>query len=163
MLFNVINEVGCRIPICALEVSLPLWAFVFAVSCGDTQRRSTLHAGPRCGTVPDTKVGRLEMPEGPEQAKVARKLAAILAADIAGYGTLMGPMRRTVADLKSHQAVILLMIGDHGRRIIDTAGGGILAEFASVVSAVDCAVAVQKTRASATLEPSRRDDSVPRT
>jgi adenylate cyclase len=88
------------------------------------------------------------MAEGPESAKVARKLAAFLAADIAGYSTLMGADdEATVGDLKAHQAVILPMIGEHGGRIIDTAGDGILAEFASVVNAVECAVAIQKTMA----------------
>ena len=59
-----------------------------------------------------------------------RRLAAILAADIAGYSALMGADEaRTVRDLKAHQAVIL-PIADHGGRIIDTAGDGILAEFA---------------------------------
>src|SRR5215510_1078300 len=74
-----------------------------------------------------------------------RRLAAILAADIAGYSTLMGADEaRTVQDLKGHQAVILPMISQFGGRIIDTAGDGILAEFSSVVNAVECAVAVQK-------------------
>ena len=48
---------------------------------------------------------------------------------------------RTVHDLKGHQAVVLPMVGEFGGRIIDTAGDGILAEFASVVNAVKCAVA----------------------
>ena len=57
-------------------------------------------------------------------------LAAILAADIAGYSVLMNADEaRTVQDLKGHQAVVLPMIGRHGGRIIDTAGDGILAEF----------------------------------
>ena len=78
----------------------------------------------------------------------SRKLAAILAADIAGYSALMGSDEaRTVRDLKEHQAVVLPMIGAFGGRIIDTAGDGILAEFASVVNAVECAVAIQKTMA----------------
>jgi class 3 adenylate cyclase len=77
--------------------------------------------------------------------KTSRKLAAILAAEIAGYSVLMGADEaRTVRDLKGHQAVILPMISDHGGRVIDTAGDGILAEFGSVVNAVECAVAVQK-------------------
>jgi adenylate cyclase len=54
---------------------------------------------------------------------------------------------RTVRDLKAHQAVILPMIAEHGGRVIDTAGDGILAEFSSVVNAVECAVAVQRTMA----------------
>jgi adenylate cyclase len=75
-------------------------------------------------------------------------LAAILAADIAGYSALMGADEgATVRDLKGHQAVILPMIGEHGGRVIDTAGDGILAEFGSVVNAVACAIAIQKTMA----------------
>jgi TolB-like protein len=80
--------------------------------------------------------------------KVDRRLAAILAADIAGYSVLMNADEaRTVQDLKGHQAVVLPMIGQHGGRIIDTAGDGILAEFASIVNAVECAVAIQKVMA----------------
>jgi TolB-like protein/class 3 adenylate cyclase/Flp pilus assembly protein TadD len=89
----------------------------------------------------------------------SRRLAAILAADIAGYSALVGKDEaRTVRDLKGHQAVILPMIGQFGGRIIDTAGDGILAEFASVVSAVECALAVQKAMAerNSAIEQSRR-------
>ena len=86
------------------------------------------------------------MPEGGENQKVPRRLAAILAADIAGYSALMGADEaRTVRDLKEHQAVVLPMIKEHGGRIIDTAGDGILAEFGSVMNAVECAVSIQKT------------------
>src|SRR5262245_32031508 len=71
-----------------------------------------------------------------------RRLAAILAADIAGYSALMGAdEERTVRDLKGHQAVLLPMIGEHGGRIIDTAGDGILAEFPSVMNSIKCALA----------------------
>src|SRR5437588_3079121 len=89
----------------------------------------------------------------------SRRLAAILAADIAGYSTLMGTdEERTVQDLKGHQAVVLPMIGEHGGRVIDTAGDGILAEFASVLNAVKCAVAIQKTMAKRNtgVDPSKR-------
>src|SRR5262245_27692847 len=80
--------------------------------------------------------------------KLSRKLAAILASDIAGYSTLMGADEgATVRDLKAHQAAILPIIADHGGRVIDTAGDGILAEFGSVVNAVECAIAIQKTMA----------------
>jgi TolB-like protein/class 3 adenylate cyclase len=99
------------------------------------------------------------MTEGPEHPKVARRLAAILAADIAGYSALMGADEaRTVADLKGHQTVVLPMIARHAGRVIDTAGDGILAEFASVVNAVECAVALQKTMAerNVSVEPERR-------
>ena len=73
-----------------------------------------------------------------------RKLAAILAADIVGYSALMGRDEgRTVRDLKGHQAVVLPLVPEFGGRIIDIAGDGILAEFASVVNALECAVAIQ--------------------
>jgi adenylate cyclase len=86
------------------------------------------------------------MADNPGKLRASRKLAAILAADIAGYSALMGADEEaTVRDLKAHQAVILPMIRDHGGRIIDTAGDGILAEFAGVLNAVECAIAIQKT------------------
>jgi TolB-like protein/class 3 adenylate cyclase len=91
--------------------------------------------------------------------RVSRKLVAILAADIAGYSALMGADEEaTVQDLKAHQSVILPMIPEHGGRVIDTAGDGILAEFASVLNAVQCAVAVQKTMAdrNTAIDPARR-------
>src|SRR5215467_9235506 len=101
----------------------------------------------------------LEMTAGPEKAKVPRRLAAILAADIAGYSALMGvDETATVRDLKAHQAVILPIVTEHGGRIIDTAGDGILAEFPSVLSAVECAVAIQRVMAqrNADVEETRR-------
>jgi adenylate cyclase len=87
-----------------------------------------------------------------------RRLAAILAADVAGYSALMGlDETRTVRDLKGHQAAVLTMIGEFGGRIIDTAGDGILAEFASIVNTVACAVAVQGKMAerNAAVDPQR--------
>jgi class 3 adenylate cyclase len=55
--------------------------------------------------------------------KASRRLAAILAADIAGYSALMGSDEEaTVRDLKGHQAVVLPMVKEHGGRIIDTIG-----------------------------------------
>ena len=65
-----------------------------------------------------------------EEPSLPRRLAAILAADIAGYSRLMhADEAATVRDLKAHQSVILPLIGRHGGRIIDTAGDGIMAEF----------------------------------
>ena len=89
----------------------------------------------------------------------SRRLSAILAADIAGYSALMGADEaRTVRDLKGHQVVVLPMVPEFGGRIIDTAGDGILAEFASVVNALECAVAIQKVMAerNAAVEPQLR-------
>lgn len=86
------------------------------------------------------------MSEPSERTKVPRRLAAILAADIAGYSALIGANEaRTVRDLKDRLAVVLPMVSSHGGRVIDTAGDGILAEFGSVVNAVECATAIQKT------------------
>src|SRR5215510_1396462 len=88
------------------------------------------------------------MLETNENRKVLRRLAAILAADTVGYSALMGVNEaRTVRDLKDHLAVVLPMVSEHGGRVIDTAGDGILAEFGSVVNAVECAVAIQRVMA----------------
>ena len=88
------------------------------------------------------------MPEVSDISRVSRRLVAILAADIAGYSSLMGADEvRTVQDLKAHQVVILPMIAQHGGRIIDTAGDGILAEFGSIVDAVECALSIQESMA----------------
>jgi class 3 adenylate cyclase/pimeloyl-ACP methyl ester carboxylesterase len=79
---------------------------------------------------------------------IKRRLAAILAADIAGYSRLMGEDEAaTVRDLKAHQAVVLPLVGRYGGRIIDTAGDGILAEFPSVINAAECAVEIQTVMA----------------
>src|ERR1044071_6667467 len=81
----------------------------------------------------------------PEQA-VERKLVAILAADVAGYSRLIGlDEERTLARLKTlRREVIDPEIASHRGRIVKTTGDGLLIEFASVVDAVRCAVAVQR-------------------
>jgi len=83
-----------------------------------------------------------------EEPSMQSGLAAILAADIAGYSRLMHEDEpATVRDLKAHQSVILPLIGRHGGRIIDTAGDGIMAEFPSVIGATECAVEIQTVMA----------------
>jgi class 3 adenylate cyclase/pimeloyl-ACP methyl ester carboxylesterase len=83
-----------------------------------------------------------------QEGSVKRRLAAILAADIAGYSRLMGEDEAaTVRDLKRHQAVVLPLVSRHGGRIIDTAGDGILAEFPSVIGATECAIEIQTVMA----------------
>ena len=102
---------------------------------------------------------RAKLPNAVVTDQQSRRLAAILAADIAGYSALMGADEvATVNDLKAHQAVVLPMIASHSGRIIDTAGDGIMAEFASVLNAVRCAVAIQNVMAerNASVEPARR-------
>ena len=69
-----------------------------------------------------------------------RKLTAILAADIAGYSRLVGEDEEgTVAALKVRMGKALPLIQEHGGRVIDTAGDGILAEFPSAVRAIEAA------------------------
>src|SRR5207253_8902910 len=83
-----------------------------------------------------------------EEPSIQRRLAAILAADIAGYSRLMHEDEpATVRDLKAHQSVILPLIGGHGGRIIDTAGEGIMAEVPSVIGATEGAVAKPAAKA----------------
>jgi class 3 adenylate cyclase len=83
-----------------------------------------------------------------EELSIQRRLAAILAADIAGYSRLMHEDEAaTVRDLKAHQSLILPLVGRHGGRIIDTAGDGIMAEFPSVIGATECAVEIQTVMA----------------
>ena len=80
------------------------------------------------------------------EERVERRLAAILAADVAGYSRLMGVDEEgTLAALKRHRReVIDPKIKEHRGRIVKTTGDGILIEFASVVDAVRCAVEFQR-------------------
>lgn len=82
-------------------------------------------------------------------ARVDRRLAAILAADVAGYSRLMGVDEEgTLARLKScRQALIDPKIGEHRGRIVKTTGDGMLVEFGSAVDAVRCAVEIQRAMA----------------
>ena len=75
---------------------------------------------------------------------VERRLAAILAADVAGYSRLMGEdEERTLAQLKAvRREVADPKIKEHQGRIVKTTGDGLLLEFANVVDAVRCAVEV---------------------
>src|SRR6516164_9669423 len=75
-----------------------------------------------------------------------RRLAAIFAADVAGYSRLMGADEEgTHERLKAHRRELVEpKIGEHSGRIVNTAGDRILAEFASVVDAVRCAAELQR-------------------
>jgi TolB-like protein/class 3 adenylate cyclase/Flp pilus assembly protein TadD len=75
-----------------------------------------------------------------------RRLAAILAADVAGYSRLMGADEEgTHERLKAHHRELVdPKIGEHSGRIVKTAGDGMLAEFPSVVDAVRCAAELQR-------------------
>ena len=79
-------------------------------------------------------------------ARVERRLTAILAADVAGYSRLMGADEEgTLSKLKAHRlALVDRKIIEHGGRIVKTTGDGLLVQFASVVDAVRCALEVQR-------------------
>jgi len=74
-----------------------------------------------------------------------RRLAAILAADVAGYSRLMGGDEEgTHERLRAHRRELVeSKIGEHSGRIVKTTGDGVLAEFSSVVDAVRCAAEIQ--------------------
>ncbi len=75
---------------------------------------------------------------------IERKLAAIFAADIAGYSRLMARDEvGTLARLKGSRTIIDGLIAAHRGRIFNTAGDSVIADFASAVDAVQCAAAVQ--------------------
>jgi adenylate cyclase len=77
-----------------------------------------------------------------------RRLAAILAADVAGYSRLMGANEAgTVQALREHHAVSDPLIAQHSGRVVKTTGDGVLIEFGSVVGAVECALALQRLAA----------------
>jgi adenylate cyclase len=77
---------------------------------------------------------------------IERRLAAILSADVKGYSRLMGEDEEaTLRTLTSHRTLIDSLIAQHRGRIVGTAGDSVLAEFASVVDAVQCAVVIQHT------------------
>src|SRR6516162_5491239 len=89
----------------------------------------------------------LSTPRGPARAMASttRRLAAILAADIAGYSRLMGADEvGTVEALREHRSAADPLIAEHGGRIVKTTGDGVLIEFGSVVGAVECALALQR-------------------
>src|SRR5215470_1185868 len=78
-------------------------------------------------------------------APVERKLTTIFSADVAGYSRLMGQDEGgTLATLKTYRDVVSGLIGAHRGRVVSTAGDGMLAEFASVVEAVESAVRIQR-------------------
>ncbi len=78
-----------------------------------------------------------------ERAK--RKLSAILSADVKGYSRLMGEDEfGTVRTLEAYREMIVEVIRNYSGRVVDSPGDNVLAEFSSVVDAVECAVEIQK-------------------
>src|SRR5215510_15741552 len=74
-----------------------------------------------------------------------RKLVAILSADVKGYSRLMGEDEEaTIRTLTAYRAVLTTHIHQRRGRVVDSPGDNLLAEFASVVDAVCCAVEIQQ-------------------
>jgi adenylate cyclase len=85
-----------------------------------------------------------------EAHRVERKLSAIFAADVEGYSRLMGRDEvGTLRTLTTYRGIIDRLIASHRGRIFNTAGDSILADFASAVDAVECAVEIQEAIARA--------------
>ncbi|HXG20403.1 MAG TPA: tetratricopeptide repeat protein [Methylomirabilota bacterium] len=77
--------------------------------------------------------------------RIIRKLAAILSADVKGYSRLMGDDEvATIRTLAAYRTLMTERIGQYRGRVIDSPGDNLLAEFASIVDAVQCAVEVQR-------------------
>src|SRR5215831_19358694 len=92
------------------------------------------------------KTGRSKTIARQLEISAVRRLAAVLAADVAGYSRLMSRNEEgTLERLMAHRrAVVDPKISEHHGRIVKTTGDGMLAEFASVVDAVRCAVEMQR-------------------
>ena len=74
-----------------------------------------------------------------------RKLTAVFSADVVGYSRLMGEDEAaTVNTLETYKGVMFSLIKQHRGRVVDSPGDNLLAEFGSVVDAVQCAVSIQK-------------------
>src|SRR5829696_9849153 len=85
-----------------------------------------------------------------KEQRAERRLAAIFAADVAGYSRLISQDEAaTLRALVAAREVMDGLIRDHGGRIANTAGDSVLAEFPSAVDAVQCAVAIQEKLAQA--------------
>jgi class 3 adenylate cyclase len=93
-----------------------------------------------------------------------RRLAGILAADVAGYSRLMGADEEgTHERLKAHhRELVVPKISEHSGRIVKTTGDGMLSEFASVVDAVRCAGEIRRAMISRGRSARGSPDQVPR-
>jgi len=87
----------------------------------------------------------------------ARRLAAILAVDVAGYSRLMGEDEAGTAEsVREHREAARPIVAGFGGRVVKTMGDGLLLEFPFVVAATECAIALQKTLGSGKGAPTPR-------
>jgi adenylate cyclase len=81
----------------------------------------------------------------PANQKVTRKLTAIMSADVKGYSILMADDEVfTIKILNEYRSIMSNCIGQYNGRVVDSPGDNVLAEFASAVDALQCAVEIQK-------------------
>src|SRR5215203_2402437 len=113
--------------------------------------RPTYHSSPGAdGSLASCPRPCSTSPMSSDAERIERKLAAIFCADVADYSRLMhADEAGTMRALMAHRAIMDGLIAEHGGRIANTAGDSVLAEFPSVVNAVECAVAVQERLAEA--------------
>jgi adenylate cyclase len=122
---------------------------------GDGRRSARREARGNGGSLRSTATGAGEAPREkdattPSGARIERRLAAILAADVAGYSRLMEADEvGTFRLLAERREIIESWIAGHGGSIANTAGDAVLAWFASAVDAVQCAVETQEALADA--------------
>src|SRR5215470_3946041 len=89
--------------------------------------------------------GGAALPDQTPTVGMERKLAAIFSTDVVGYSRLMGDDEEaTIRTLTAYRAVISSLIQQYRGRVVDSPGDNLLAEFASVVDAVRCAVEIQQ-------------------
>ena len=89
------------------------------------------------------------------EERAQRRLAAILAADVAGYSRLMGADEKgTLSTLRSHREAVDRLIALHHGRVFGSSGDSVIAEFASAVEAIEAAVEIQR-------ETLRRNEGIP--
>jgi class 3 adenylate cyclase/pimeloyl-ACP methyl ester carboxylesterase len=97
-------------------------------------------ASPRPGPIQTTGIANVPSIKD----RIQRKLAAILAADVAGYSRLMSRDEHgTMRTLSAYRQLMDDLIAQHGGRVANTAGDSVLAEFPSIFDAVECSVTVQ--------------------
>lgn len=92
------------------------------------------------------------------EAKVKRRLTTVLCADVYGYSRLMGADEAgTLGTLRRYRASIAGLVERHDGRIVNTWGDAVIAEFPSVVEAVQCAVEIQQEISSQESDPPHPD------
>src|SRR5208282_6028156 len=107
---------------------------------GQDQGPQTFRTSGRIVSSPQSGAAKMTSDRHPE-----RKLAAILAADVVGYSSLMGEDEAgTARAVREHREAATPIVRDLGGRLVKTMGDGVLLEFPSVVAAVECAIAIQK-------------------